>query len=523
MTTQETTDDERLGSRVWREVSQSTSSSEIAQGVSDLLAEHFEHDRFVLARLDIEHRRLVVIESLARGNGMHEVHDEGWATGADESFEDLVEWCRGTRTMIGHVSELGGSFSRSCPWSRETRVFVATLKRGEEDDEEMGFVVARLSGEASDPREDLELFESISEPLSAALHYDHGFGDAAAATADRPEARREHYQSVKRRELADVVMDARTGLGDVVEWVRRVAPSSEPILLIGETGTGKEVIARTIHNNSNFANGPMLRVNCGALSEGIVESKIFGAAEEEFTPATRREPGWFERARGGTMFLDEIDTLPESAQMRLSNWISTGRLERPESSETFDSELRLVAGNHTSLDDSETIRAELIEQLSTFPIHIPPLRARPEDIPALALQFAEKVGRRIGGAPLAPSGEDIELLVDYKWPGNIRELRTVIERAAILGNGKRLHVEEALGRIRDDTPEEVERQSSNGEDGTASIPTLDEAVRRHLTRALEVTEGQVAGEGGAAEVLDVHPSTLRSKLKRHDLDPADFR
>lgn len=502
--------EDRLGERIWREVSQSASSSEIAQGVSDLLAEYLAHEQLILARLDIDHSRILVVESISRGEEDARENGAGWTAGA-EGFDELLEWCGKPRTFVGEIGETAPAFQRCCPWSSDDQVLVVTLRR---DDEEVGFAAARLSGEASDEIATDGTLDAITEPLSAALYYEHGYGDATAATAERPEARPEHFQRVKRRELTDIIMDARTGLGDVVQWVRRVAPSNEPILLIGETGTGKEVIARTIHSNSEVANGPMLRVNCGALSEGIVETKLFGAVEEDFTPATRRQPGWFERADGGTLFLDEIDKLPRSAQERLVEWIDTGGFERPESTETFSPEVRLVAGNHTSLEESDTIDDELAERLSTFPIHIPPLRARPEDIPALALRFAEKVGRRIGGAPLAPSADEIGKLVDYDWPGNIRELRSVIERAAIIGNGKRLHITEALG--------ERGLSESSGR-GTDEFPTLDEAVRNHLVDALRVTEGQVAGEGGAADLLDVHPSTLRSKLKRHDLDPGDFR
>jgi len=498
----------KLGDRIWREVSQSTSSDEITRGVSDLLAEYAEHDRFVLVRLDEQSRRVLVVGSTARDGDSDDGGEHTWTSESDSTFDDLVEWCSEGRTRVGAVSEIGGGFDHVCPWDPDAPALVVTLAR---DDGESGFAAARLTGrEAADPERD---FGVLSEPLAAALYYDRGMGDATAATVERPEARREHFQRVKRRELTDVIMDARTGLGDVVDWVRRVAPSREPILLIGEVGTGKQVIARTIHNNSTFSDGPMLRVNCGALSEGVVETKLFGTTEEEFTPATRREPGWFERARGGTLFLDEIDTLPDSAQRRIADWLDTGEIDRPDSSETFSAEVRLVAGNHTEVDASSDLVPELVDSLTTFPIHIPPLRARREDIPALAMQFADKIGRRIGGAPLALTADQIELLVEYDWPANIRELRSVIERAAIIGNGKRLHVEQALGT-------QIDGGSATDSD---KIATLDEAVDRHLVRALRAAGGQVAGEDGAADLLDIHPSTLRSKLDRHDLDPADYR
>jgi len=496
----------KLEDRIWREISQSTSSSEVARGVSDLLAEHLAHDRFVLVRLDLDRRRLSVAESVQRV-GPDADRGDDWRL--DEGFDELVEWAGTPRTTVDSVAGIGGPFELACPWGADARALLVTLPRG---DREIGFAAARLTPEAALGPGEEAAFEAIAEPLAAALSYQRDLGDPTAARSERPEVHREHYQRVKRRELLDIIMDAHTGLEDVVEWVRRVAPSTEPVLLIGETGTGKEVIARTIHNNSEFADGPLMRINCGALTGGVIEKKLFGAPARDFTPATRRTPGWFVRADSGTLFLDEIDQLPHSAQRRLVDWLETGEFERPDSSETVAPTLRLVAGHPTALEDADGLLDRLVDQLSTFPIHIPPLRARPEDIPALAMQFAERAGRRIGGAPLAPSSEEIELLVDYPWPGNVRELRSVIERAAIIGNGKRLHIREALGASVD---------AADGDTGT--FPTLDEAIRDHLADALRETNGQVAGDGGAADLLDLHPSTLRSKLKRHDLDPADYR
>ena len=497
--------DHRLEDRIWREISQSASSSEIARGVSDLLAEHLAHDRFVLVRLDADRRRPIVVESVERDPEADDGSDD-WTIG--DRFDDLRAWAERPRTEIGDVDDLGGPFRDVCPWE-EANVLVVSLPR---EDRDVGFAAARLSPDAAISGRAPAEFEAIAEPLAAALSFEQGFGDPAAARAEGPEIHREHYQRVKRRELLDIIMDAHTGLEDVVEWVRRVAPSTEPVLLVGETGTGKEVIARTIHNNSEFADGPLMRINCGALSGGVIETKLFGSSERDFTPATRRKPGWFLRADGGTLFLDEIDQLPRSAQRRLADWLETGEFERPGSSETVAPRLRLIAGNPTNLEEADGLIDELVEPLSTFPIHIPPLRARPEDIPALAMQFAERAGRRIGGAPLAPTAEEIEALVAYAWPGNVRELRSVIERAAIIGNGKRLHIREALG--------DIDATSTNND---GEFPTLDDAIRDHLIAALRQTDGQVAGDGGAADLLDLHPSTLRSKLKRHELDPADYR
>ena len=221
-----------------------------------------------------------------------------------------------------------------------------------------------------------------------------------------------------------------------------------PVLILGETGTGKEVVARAVHSRSGRAAGPFLRVNCGAIPPELVDSELFGHERGSFTGATARRQGWFERADGGTLFLDEIGELTAAVQVRLLRILQDGSFERVGGQQPLHADVRLIAATHQDLQAmvaAGRFRADLWYRIHVFPIRLPPLRERPEDIPDLARHFALRAAQRLGLMPQAPEPPDIALLLAYPWPGNVRELAAVMERAAILGDGRRLAVAEALG------------------------------------------------------------------------------
>ena len=332
--------------------------------------------------------------------------------------------------------------------------------------------------------------------------------------------------SVQNNELA--VIGAGSGLRPVVDRIEQVAPTDAPVLLEGETGSGKEVVARLVHSRSRRASGPMIRVNCGAIPAELIDSELFGHERGSFTGATGTRLGWFERADGGTLFLDEVAELPLAAQVRLLRVLQDGTLERVGGSKPIDVSVRIVTATHRDLRAmcaAGSFREDLWYRISVFAVRIPPLRDRRQDIPALAAHFAQRAGLRLTNVPLVPSPDEVAALLDYDWPGNVRELAAVIERAAILGGGRRLQVAAALGdsspNIRSAIVPVARAPLTIAE--PATFKTLAEATRDHVERALVLTNGRIEGKGGAADLLGLNPHTLRGKMRKLGIEWAAYR
>lgn len=365
------------------------------------------------------------------------------------------------------------------------------------------------------------LLEELVGPLNAALRL-HNERDAASREREKLEAdRRALLERLDRDDVADTLIGADSGLRETIRRADQVAPTDAPVLLLGETGAGKEVVARVIHRRSRRAAGPIVRVNCGAIPQGLIDSELFGHEKGSFTGAIASRKGWFERADGGTLFLDEIGELPHDAQVRLLRILQDGVFERVGAQRSHRVDVRIVAATHRDLQQmvaAGRFRGDLWYRLNVFPIAIPPLRERPEDIPALASHFAARAGHRIGGSALYLTPEDVELLIAYEWPGNVRELAAVIERAVILGDGKRLQLGAALGVLRDGA-----RVVPGPADDAFPVVPLHEAMARHIERALRACRGQVEGKDGAAALLRINPHTLRSRMRKLGVDVRGIR
>jgi transcriptional regulator with GAF, ATPase, and Fis domain len=315
------------------------------------------------------------------------------------------------------------------------------------------------------------------------------------------------------RDIGVAVVGADTGLREVMREVEQVAPTGAPVLIFGETGSGKEVVARSIHERSGRAEGPILRVNCGAIAPELIDSELFGHERGAFTGAQSQRRGWFERADGGTLFLDEIGELPLPAQVRLLRVVQDGVFERVGGSRPLEVDVRIVAATHRDLSAmvaGGTFREDLWYRINVFTIRLPPLRERQGDIAALAEHFTARAAQRFGLVGLRVTPADVALLQRYEWPGNVRELSAVIERAAIIGEGGRLDIERSLGVSQ---PRTMPPQAPAISDDDHFL-TLDQAMARHIERALEKCGGRIDGVRGAAKLLAIHPNTLRSRMQK---------
>jgi transcriptional regulator with GAF, ATPase, and Fis domain len=315
-----------------------------------------------------------------------------------------------------------------------------------------------------------------------------------------------------------------TGLAAVMARARLVSRSGAPVLLFGETGTGKEIIARAVHEYSTFRSGPFRRVNCGAVAPDLVDSELFGHEPGAFTGAVTRRKGWFEQADGGTLFLDEVAELALAAQVRLLRVVQDGEVVRVGGERSVRVNVRIVAATHRDLPmmvEEQTFREDLYYRLAVFPIVIPPLRDRPSDVRAFAEYFAERAANRFGLRLVPVSDEDVRVLAGYAWPGNVREMAAVMDRAVLLGQGRTLNVEAALGQkplAANPPPAGVAESRRPG-----SIEPLDVVVRRHIEAALRETHGRVEGPHGAARVLRINPHTLRARMRKLKIDWRGFR
>ncbi|MGK5093731.1 sigma-54 dependent transcriptional regulator [Deltaproteobacteria bacterium TL4] len=389
-----------------------------------------------------------------------------------------------------------------------------------------GFIIFGTEG-TEFSNSDVNLLHHLLEPLISMIENDNRLREIQqlkdAAEADRQSL----LNRLGRNSLSEQVIGLDGGLRAVMKRVTQAAPTEVSILILGETGSGKEVIARTIHEHSLRCKGPFLRVNCGALPPELIDSELFGHEKGSFTGATSTRRGWFERANGGTIFLDEIGELPLAAQVRLLRVLQDGLLQKVGSESDINVDVRVIAATHRDLQKmvrTGDFREDLWYRIAVFPIILPSLREHLEDIPSLAEHFVTRAAIRMG-IPTPPlSKQDIEQLENYSWPGNVRELNSVLERAVILGNGHYLDLDSALGShfARPETLEKVQ----TGRATPSPAPTedsLDSVIIAHLKQSLTETRGRVEGAHGAAHRLGVNPNTLRAKLKKYGINPAMYR
>jgi len=362
----------------------------------------------------------------------------------------------------------------------------------------------------------IELMTSISRPvtiaLTNALAHERLKRTSELLAEDNRLMRKEYYLRA-----ADEIIGQDGGMSHVMHMVRQVAPLNNTVLLLGETGTGKELIANAIHFSSAYKDGPFVKVNCGAIPEQLIDSELFGHEKGAFTGAVTAQRGRFERANHGTIFLDEVGELPLQAQIRLLRVLQTREIERVGGQRAIPVDIRVIAATHRNLEGmvlENRFREDLWFRLNVFPLIIPPLRQRKEDIPALIVHFIDKKAKEMGirkRPAIAPGA--LEQLMRYNWPGNVRELENLVERELIIRHDASL-VFDSLPNAPAGTRQPV--AASEDADISGPLP-LDDVLVAHIERVLARTKGKVSGSGGAAELLRVNPSTLRARMKKYNI------
>jgi PAS domain S-box-containing protein len=322
----------------------------------------------------------------------------------------------------------------------------------------------------------------------------------------------------------DEIVGRSPGLAAVLENIRAVAPTDASVLITGETGTGKELVARAIHSSSRRKDKPLIKVNCAALPAGLIESELFGHEKGAFTGAITRRLGRFELANGGTIFLDEIGDLPLEMQAKLLRVLQERELERIGGGAPIPIDVRVIAATNRDLSAAlkdKTFREDLFYRLNVFPIPIPPLRQRHGDIPLLANYYAARYARQFGKTIDGIEPATLQRLCEYPWPGNIRELQNIVERAAIVSPGPLLQVgPDILAIIPACTDDDAQEFQKPGADGAASPSrpsnesSLVDVEKKHILAVLEQTKWRIDGPRGAAKILGINPNTLRSRMKK---------
>ena len=378
------------------------------------------------------------------------------------------------------------------------------------DGQLVGSLALFANGHNRYTKEHADVFALLKEPAAVVLVSSYLYGENLKLTEMLKDDNRFLHQELQ-QVAGEMIVGQEFGLKGVMELVRQVASQDSPVLILGETGTGKDLIANAIHRLSARKDGPYITVNCGAIPDTLLDSELFGHEKGAFTGALSQKRGRFERANHGTIFLDEVGELPLQAQVRLLRVLQNREIERVGGTESLPVNIRIIAATNRNLEkmiQAGQFREDLWFRLNIFPLEIPSLRERKADIPALVEYFLERKSRDLKKRPVPKlNSQTLEMMEAYHWPGNIRELENIIERALIVSQGDSLSIPH-LDRTNDRKSRKFEPQS------TLSLPTFDETVSMYLNQVLDLTKGKVHGPGGAAELTGLNPSTLRHKLRK---------
>jgi formate hydrogenlyase transcriptional activator len=374
----------------------------------------------------------------------------------------------------------------------------------------LGSLALYANGRNCYTREHARLFGLLKEPFSITINNLH-ITREINRLRELLEDDKQFLQQELLRVAGDRIIGEELGLREVMDNVRHVAAHDSPVLLSGETGTGKDVIAQAIHNASARKFGPFITVNCGAIPDTLIDSELFGHEKGAFTGAMSQKRGRFERADKGTIFLDEVGEMPLQAQVRLLRVLQNKVIERVGGHKPIQLDIRVIAATNKNLEQmvkSQLFRQDLWFRLNVFPIRIPALRERKQDIPNLVQYFIQKKGKdlKLTNFPI-PTAKAVDQLASYHWPGNIRELENLIERELILNPTGPLEF--------DHLPVDYRKVGAFDSNRPGDAPLkISTVMANHICHVLKLADGKIHGEGGAADLMGINPSTLRGRMDK---------
>jgi formate hydrogenlyase transcriptional activator len=378
--------------------------------------------------------------------------------------------------------------------------------------------------------DEVSLLEEITRPIAGAVSNALAYEEIARLKNRLHEENLVLRQELDEQSMFEEIVGASEPLRKVLREIDKVAPTGSTVLITGETGTGKELVARAIHKRSGRTARAMIKVNLASLPDTLVASELFGHEKGAFTGALQRRIGRFELASGGTIFLDEVGELPPDVQVALLRVLQEGEFERVGGNQTIRTDVRVIAATNRDLQAAISegrFRSDLFFRLNVFPVTVPPLRDRREDIPILVEYFVARHGARLRRRFRSVSQQTMRLLMAYGWPGNIRELENVIERAAILSEGDTLHLDETMlpGAATTSAARStiVEPAAPVEGRGRAAANPFDDQEVRLIEEALAAARGRVSGPSGAASRLGIPATTLDSKIKKFGIDKLRFK
>jgi transcriptional regulator with GAF, ATPase, and Fis domain len=420
-------------------------------------------------------------------------------------LEEVLRYPRVRRLNDASKDPIASKMAKTFQWPDSSVIIARLIIEGQF----IGSLIVRANGKGRYNGEHEKLWSLVNEPAAVALANSRQYFELMKLKELIADDSR-YFQDELRKNFGDEIVGLHTGLKNVMDQVLKVAPLLSPVLLLGETGTGKEVIANAIHNLSPRSSGPLIKVNCGAIPETLIDSELFGHEKGAFTGALSQKRGRFERANGGTIFLDEVSELPPQAQIRLLRVLQEKEIERVGGVGPVKVDIRVISATHRDparLLEEGSFREDLYYRLGVFPINIPPLRHRKEDIPALVEYFVKEKSREMGlVSPVRLAPGVIDRLVEYDWPGNVREVSNVVERALIQSDGNILGFDDISGH----SPRSVLAAPAQKKHNLR----LEEIEARHIRHVMGLTGGRVEGEKGAADILGMNPGTLRHRMRK---------